>query len=341
VIPIALLALLAIGAAFVPLSYYELAPGSARPIGSLVRVEGTRTYPPRGEVLLTTVSLGRVRNVYEAVDGWLDPDVDVLPERDILGTSSRREYQQQSFQAMVDSKQSAALVALRKLGYPASVSGEGALVVEVLEQYPVAKVLRPGDVITSLDGAAIHLDSDLVSAIRVRHPGDVVHLVVTRANQSGAARAVDVRLAARDDGSALLGIQLQTYNEKPDLPFTVDIDSGRIGGPSAGLAFTLTVLDLLTPGELTGGVKVAATGTIDIEGKVGPVGGVAQKAVAVRRAGAKLFLVPSAEYAEAVAHAGHGLRIAKVDTLDDALEVLGTLRGSNALALGLPGRETG
>ena len=110
----------------------------------------------------------------------------------------------------------------------------------------------------------------------------------------------------------------------------MNIDLRQVGGPSGGLAFTLAVLDVLTPGELTGGVPIGVTGTIDLDGNVGPVGGVAQKTATVRRAGAKLFLVPSDEYTEARAHAGKGLRVARADTLDQALAVLATLPGSNA-----------
>jgi PDZ domain-containing protein len=155
-----------------------------------------------------------------------------------------------------------------------------------------------------------------------------------------AQREVDVKLSARDDGTPLLGITQQTWKQEFHFPFGVDIDSGQIGGPSAGLAFTLAVLDVLTPGELTGGQRIAATGTIDPDGKIGPVGGVAQKTVAVKRSGATLFLVPSEEYGQAKARAGNGLRVEKVDTLDDALKVLSSLHGSNALALGSPGAQT-
>src|SRR6185295_14967049 len=115
-----------------------------------------------------------------------------------------------------------------------------------------------------------------------------------------------VKLAARDDGTALIGIAPGTRADaKFDFPVNVDIDSGSVGGPSAGLAFTLGVIDALTPGELTGGQKVATTGTISLDGSVGAVGGVKQKTVTVERAGAKVFLVPASEADEARAAAGN------------------------------------
>jgi PDZ domain-containing protein len=329
---------LAIGAVFVPLPYYAIAPGSARQVNDLIRVTGGRVYPPRGQVLFTTVSLGPVQNVYEAVDGWLDPAVDLVPERQILGDAEdRQQYQQQNVQAMDNSKEFAEYVAFRKLGYDVAVRGEGALVVEVEPQYPAAQLLRTGDVIVAADGKPVALSDDLVTVIRSHRPGEVVHLSVGVAGSTDPPRAVDAPLGARDDGTPILGIQLQTFRQRFAFPFRVDIDSGQVGGPSAGLAFTLAILDALTPGELTGGVPIAVTGTINPDGSVGPVGGVSQKTVAVKRAGAKLFIVPSAEFAIAKARAGRSLRVEKADTLDEALHVLATLRGSNALALAGPG----
>jgi len=215
---------------------------------------------------------------------------------------------------------------------------EGALVVGVVPGTGAASALTPGEVIVAAEGQPITQAEQLVAMIKTKAVGDNLHLTVKKADDDKAApREVDVKLSKRDDGSPLLGITQQTWKQEFHFPFAVDIDSGQIGGPSAGLAFTLAVLDVLTPGELTGGQRIAATGTIDPDGKVGPVGGVAQKTVAVKRAGATVFLVPSEEYAQAKARAGKGLRVEKVDSLDQALKVLATLRGSNALALGAPG----
>src|SRR3954471_5047856 len=287
-VPLSLILMLAIGAAFVPLSYYAIAPGSARQVGDLITVDGHESYPPQGKVLLTTVSLGRVNNVYEALNGWLDPAIDIVPEKDILGpTTSRKQYQQQNVQAMSDSKEVAEYVAFRKLGYQANIHGQGALVVDVVAKSAAAGSLQPGEVIVAADGKPVALSSDLVGIIQAHRPGETIGLDVTRADGQPPRRA-DIKLGARDDGSPLLGVNLQTFRQTFDFPFRVNIDSGQIGGPSAGLAFTLSRLDVLTPGELTGGVPVAATGTIEADGRVGPVGGVAQKTVAVKRAGAKL-----------------------------------------------------
>lgn len=341
-VALSLVLMLAIGAAFVRVPYYAISPGSARQVDDLIRVEKPgKAYPPKGDVLLTTVSLGPVRNVYDALGGWLDPAVDVLPEKDILGPAeTRQQYNQANLQAMTDSKQLAEYVAFRRLGYDVSVTGQGALVVGVVPGTGAASALTPGDVIVAAEGQPITQAEQLVAIIKTKKVGDSLHLTVKKADDDKAApREVDVKLSKRDDGSPLLGITQQTWKQEFHFPFAVDIDSGQIGGPSAGLAFTLAVLDVLTPGELTGGQRIAATGTIDPDGKVGPVGGVAQKTVAVKRAGATIFLVPSEEYAQAKARAGKGLRVEKVDSLDQALKVLATLPGSNALALGTPGAQ--
>src|SRR5581483_9304814 len=116
------------------------------------------------------------------------------------------------------------------------------------------------------------------------------------------------------------------------LPFDINIDSGSVVGPSAGAAFGLELLDHLTPGELTGGGNVAVTGQLYIDGTIGEIGGVAQKAVTVRRSGASIFIVPRANYKEAKAHAGNHLKVYPVDNFDDALRILGSLKGSNALS---------
>lgn len=336
---LSLVLMLAVGAIFVRVPYYEISPGSARRVDDLIQVDAPgQAYPPKGDMLLTTVSLGPVRNVYDALAGWLDPAVDVVSEKEILGPAEDREqYNQANLQAMNDSKDVAEYVAFRHLGYDVSITGQGALVLGVVPGTGAASALSAGDVVVAADGTPIQLADELVTVIKAKKAGDVIRLQVRRSDTDAVPRDVEVKLSARPDGSPLLGITQQTWNQQFHFPFRVRIESGQIGGPSAGLAFTLAVLDVLTPGELTGGAAVAATGTIAPDGAVGPVGGVAQKAVAVRRAGAKLFLVPAEEYEIAKARVGGDVRVVKVATLDDALRALGSLAGSNALALGKAG----
>jgi PDZ domain-containing protein len=316
------------------LPYYALAPGSARNVGSLVDATGTKTYPAKGEVLLTTISLQQVHPV-EALVGWLRSDVDVLPADKIRPPqTSDKQYRQLNFEVMDESKQNAIVVALRRLGYDVKEKGEGALIEQVLPQFAAKGRLQEGEVIKAIDGKPIALVTDATTTISGHQPGDLLTIDVAQPDGTGAHQ-VQVPLGSDPEqhGKTVLGVFLRTFKRDFDTPFKVDIRSGNIGGPSAGLAFTLGVLDDLTPGELTGGHKVAVTGTIDIDGKVGDVGGVAQKTSAVRAAGADVFLVPPGEYETAKSRAGSHLKVVKVATLQDALDALGSL-GGDLSALG-------
>jgi PDZ domain-containing protein len=319
---------LAVTARYVQLPYDTLAPGSARAVSNVIEVKGHPTYPPQGKVFYTTVSVRERVNPYEALAGWLDPAVEVVPESRVRGSVPPEEFRRMNVEAMADSKTTAQILALTELGY--TKLGSGAEVVDVQADLPAGPVLRAGDVIVAIDGQAVASSGDAVAAIRARSPGETLRMRVQR----GAADPVDLQAVLADDGGRpLLGVRLST---KIKLPFEITIDSGRVVGPSAGLAYALELLDLLTPGELTGGSSVAVTGELLGDGTVGPIGGVAQKAVAVRRAGIQVFLVPKENEAEARA-AGKGLEIRGVASFDEALTALASIEGSNALALGKPG----
>jgi PDZ domain-containing protein len=319
-------------ARYVQLPYDTLAPGSARAVNGVIEVKGHPTYPPQGKVFYTTVAVRERVNPYEALAGWIDPAVEVIPETKVRGTVPPDQFQRMNVEAMADSKTTAQVLALRQLGF--TNLGVGAEVIEVQPDMPATPILRPQDVIVAIDGTTVATSSDAVAAIRARAPGDTLRLRVER----GGAPAVDLQaVLAESEGRALLGVRLST---KIKLPFEINIDSGRVVGPSAGLAYGLELLDLLTPGELTGGSAVAVTGELLSDGTVGPVGGVAQKAVTVRRAGIKVFIVPKANEEEARASAGSGLEVRGVGTFDEALKALGSLDGSNALALGKPGASS-
>ena len=318
--------IVAAAASFVSLPYDSLGPGSARAVNGVVEVKGHPSYPPRGQLLYTTVAVREGVNPYEALAGWLDPDTDVIPEEKVRGDIPSDEYKQLNIESMADSKTTAQVLALRHLGY--TDLGDGAEIVDVEQSAPAAPLLRTRDVVVGIDDRPVATSADMVAGIQAHQAGDVAHL---RIDRDGRMVEVDAPLGRSDDGRALLGVRLTT---RVKLPFEITIDSGKVVGPSAGLAYALELLDVLTPGELTGGVDVAATGDLQADGTVGPIGGVAQKTVTVRRAGAKVFLVPRANLDEALTRAGDGLKILPVDSFDDALRVLGGLDGSNALALG-------
>ncbi|HEX4979187.1 MAG TPA: S16 family serine protease [Acidimicrobiales bacterium] len=321
------------------LPYYALAPGSARDVGELIVAKGAPTYPPEGEVLLTTIELSQV-TLLGAIEGWLRDDVDVVPEETIRPPDvSDEDYRRFNVQEMGDSKQTAIVVALRRLGYQVTERGEGALIERVLPQFPANGRLEIGEVIKAVDGKAVSLVQEATAAIGEHRAGEVVRLDVAPPDGS-PVRTVEVPLAADPEqgGRPVLGVFLRTSNRAFDLPVDIDIRSGSIGGPSAGLAFTLGVIDALTEGELTGGRKVAVTGTIEIDGRVGDVGGVAQKTEAVKAAGADVFLVPAGEYDDAERRAGDDLRVVKVTTLQEALDALSNL-GGDPPVLAAPARS--
>jgi PDZ domain-containing protein len=292
-------------------------------VDDLIVIRDHPVYPPRGRVLFTTVSVREGVNLWETLGAWLDRDVDLVSDKEIRGSIPPSQYHQLNVEAMTDSKSAAEAVVLSHLGF--TDLGGGAEVLSVELGSPASSVLHPKEVIVAADGAPVKNPSDLVAVIRARHPGDVLRLSVTTGEAPAADRTAT--LARGEQGQALLGVRLGT---KLRLPFPISIDSGNVEGPSAGLAYAIALLDALTPGELTGGAKVAATGELEPDGKVDPVGGVAQKVVAVRRSGAALMLVPKGNYAEARAHAGSRLRVVAVDTFDDALRAIGSLPGSNA-----------
>jgi PDZ domain-containing protein len=198
----------------------------------------------------------------------------------------------------------------------------GAAVTDVQKGAPANGKLEVGDVITAVDGQPVTLAEQVGPAVRGRPPGQPVTFTVDR---NGAPVQVTVGTRAAEGGACpgrpQIGVATRTRDEKFDFPVDVKIDTGKISGPSAGLAFTLTIIDELTPGDLTDAKKVAVTGTIDPGGAVGPIGGVEQKAVTADRAGAKLFLVPMAELKDARARAGD-MKVVGIRTLDDALDEL-------------------
>lgn len=328
----------AVLAAFtVTIPYYEFRPGSARPIAPLVQVEGVETFPPDGQVAFTTVSLNR-STVATYVAAWFDSDVEVVEERVVLGDRSPSENRQFNLQLMDTSKQDAIRVALLALGYEVPVTIDGVVVVQVVEGSAAEGRLELGDTIVSIEGEELTRDGDVSRVMEGKAPGDVVTLGVEPPDRS-VVEEVEITLGAspEEPGKGFIGVSLQPRQPDYQFPFEIDIDSGNVGGPSAGLAFSLGIIDVLTPGELTGGQRVAVTGTIDAAGNVGPVGGVAQKTAVAIDEGYDVFLVPSDEVDEVRERAGGNLRVVPVDTLEQALDALASLGGSGVERAAGPG----
>jgi PDZ domain-containing protein len=319
----------------IPLPYYILSPGTSRPTETLISVTGAETFENSGEVDFLTVSLRKATPV-ELFAAWVNPDLDVTPEEKILGKQTVDENRELNIRLMADSKDAAQYQALNRLGYAIESKGTGAVVASVVDGGPSAGLLVPGDVITRINDQEISYSQQLISVVSASAPGATLSLSVEPFDEliSGArpARDVQVVLGARtgDPSKGFLGVSTFTRDLSFNFPVQVSIDSGRVGGPSAGLAFTLGILDVMTPGSLTGGLRISSTGTMSLDGSVGPVGGVHQKVMASRRAGIDLMFVPASEIEEARRFAGD-LRVEPVETLDQALEILTTLGGGNAV----------
>jgi PDZ domain-containing protein len=312
------------------LNYYALAPGSALSVAPLIKVPPDKSHSVPGQVYLTTVSLSQVRAI-DYIPDQLRSDVSVVPAEQVLGTLPPSQLQVQNALEMDDSKQSAQVAALRRLNYPVPEHDGGAVIVEVQKGTPAAGALQIGQTITAINGHPTPTADQAVAITHTQHPGDVVHLTV---DPGGGAPVRDVAITlgghqVNGQQVAFMGVALATHAQY-DFPFPITINSEGIGGPSAGLAYTLGIIQALTPDDMTGGKKVSATGTIDATGQVGDVGGVAQKTVAVRNAGATLFLVPPPEYKVAMQHAGSRLTVIPVASLDQALAALSTHGGNTS-----------
>jgi PDZ domain-containing protein len=301
-------------ASFVQLPYYTIAPGGALDVNQLVTVRGARHYPAKGAVMLLFVRERARVNGWRWLQASLDSDIDLFKQRDFTGGADPAELDAGAVADMASSQSSAKYVALRRLGYQVSVQ-QKLTVIAVISGRPAAKVLQPGDTLVSVDGKPVKDFDALTKVIKSHKPGDRVAIRYIR---SGRQSSGSLRLAGDKSGHAVIGVFVQ---QPFKFPIDVRIDTSDIGGPSAGLAMTLSILDELTPGNLTGGKRVAVTGEIDSAGRVLPIGGVGQKAVAARHQRAQLFIVPFSEVAEARSRSG-SLPVVGVKTLDDALKAL-------------------
>jgi len=323
-----LLALLLV-AAFLPVPYVTLSPGPTfNTLGSVgdqkvVEVSGRPTYPTSGSLDAVTVyelgAPGTQVSMLQAMRGWLDPSVAVLP-RDLLYPPDETvsDVQQQASQEMVLSQNTAIGAAQRYLGYDVLP----VLVVQtVIAGEPADGKLQAGDRILAVDGSSVTSVDDVRAAIGDRKPGDDVTVTVRRDGKRQDV-TLTTQAAADDPAHAVIGIVPGVVYVGP---VRVRIKLGSVGGPSAGMMFSLAIIDQLTPGELTDGAHIAGTGTITINGRVGPIGGIAQKMVGARDSGATVFLAPATNCDEVVGAVPSGLQVVKVSSLSGAVDALDTL----------------
>jgi Lon-like protease len=318
---------------------YALVPSEAEPVANRLAFDAVERFPADGSILFVTVRQPEI-SLFDWLIGDELPEVNLLSYTDVNGDQTPEQRRQFGAEMMRSAKQTAEFVALDHLGYPAEIVPGDIIVAEVLEGAPADESLDAGDTLLSVDG--IDLDGgNLREIIDAKQPGDVVTIEYERPDVGTLTADVELIESPDEPGRTLIGFQ-QFDTASAKLPFEVDIDTDAIGGPSAGLAFALTLIDELTPGELTGDRQIAVTGEIEIDGTVGAIGGLVAKTSAVKQRGVEVFIVPSAQgevnIAAARALAGDDLTIVPVDNLDQALAALAEY-GGNGLDLGRPGAD--
>jgi PDZ domain-containing protein len=330
-VAVVLLVVLAVLAMRKPVGYTLFSPGpTVNVLGTsagkrIIEVSGHRTYRDDGGLRLVTVyetSYDNKVSVLEALQGWLDPDVDVYPHDAVYPKdTTQKAVRQQSAAEMASSQDNAIAAALRALG----IKYHSAVKVETVDpKGPAHDLLEPGDVVVRVDDVPVASTDAVIRSIKDKPPGTKVEVGVIR---DGTPRVVPITTAAlgtkgRQHTQSRVGVQIAPSYR---FPFTVDLHlADNIGGPSAGMMFALGVYDVLTPGSLTHGRVIAGTGEIDAQGRVGEIGGVQQKIVGAQHDGARLFLVPAGNCAEAV-HAHYDadkIRLVRVGTMEGALSAI-------------------
>jgi Lon-like protease len=337
-----LIALLCAGV-LIKVPYSEMSPGpTVNTLGDaggepVLQVSGRKTYPTSGHLNMTTVRVTGAdynMNVIEAVYGWLAHDSVVVPHATLYPDGKTEEQStQENAEEFSQSQESAKVAALTELGIPVP---SRTIVSSVIKDSPAEGALHAGDVIKAVDGTAVKAPEDVAKLVTKHQPGEDVVFTIVPAKAAKAAEKtgnkatatatekVTVTTRESDEGDrAIVGIQAGTDHT---FPFTVDIKLADVGGPSAGLMFSLGIVDKLTPGSLTGGKFVAGTGTIDDKGKVGPIGGIEMKLVGARNAGARFFLTPDQNCAAAASDIPAGLTLVRVKTIEDATKSMDRIR---------------
>lgn len=306
---------------FIPTGYFLVTPGVVREVKDLVTVEGGRK-DARGNLLLVTVGT-REANLWLFLYGALDPATGLVHRGELLPPGREfGEYVEENRRFMELSQAVARVVALQRLGYPASLGGEGAEVVEVIPGSPARGKLKEGDVIVAAGGRPVRLAEDLLDALEGYRGGDEVDLILLR-----GGKRLEVTVPVVEPAGDLFAVKVRTRGWSVKSPLHVGIEAGEISGPSAGLMFALEIIDQLEPEDLTGGRKIAGTGTLDARGRVGGIGGIRQKTLTAMRAGAEAFFVPRGNEEEA-RKVARGMEVIPVSTLDEALEYLRRLSGA-------------
>jgi Lon-like protease len=308
-----------------PSNEYVFLPDPAHPVAPLVTVKGGHD-PERGGVYFVDVIVKKA-SLLERLFGGLHEGADLYPAGAInppgVNDAQRRRLDVEDMQR---SQQIAAAVALRTAGRKVTLRGTGALVDAIDPTLPAAGKLEPDDVIVAINGRRITSPEDVFKTMSGVKAGQSVRMTIRRDKQTLVEQMKTVS-SGPPSNRAIVGVSIEPAVDIK-LPIAVRIDAGNVGGPSAGLAFALEVLEEMGR-DVVHGHKVAATGEIRPDGSIGAIGGIKQKTIGARKAGVDAFLVPAGDNARIARQHADGLRIIPVETFPQALRALATL-GSNA-----------
>lgn len=311
----------ALGLWLTPSGQYLLLPDKAQPVAPLVEIpEGSDAVGADGSGIYMVDILVRRANLLERLFPGLNEGASLIPAQAINPHGvPERQRRQQSDLDMTRSQQIAAAVALESLGYDVEAEPNGAEVETVIPDAPAAGTLEPGDVIVRANGVDVTSPQDLRDAMAEVEPGSEVTIAYRRAGTVTEA-TLSTQPATDDPSRAVIGVIVQQA-ATIELPVDISIDAGPIGGPSAGLAFALGIVDELGR-DVDRGRRVVVTGELGLDGRVAPIGGVKQKAIGAKQAGADVFVVPEGNADEARRYAD-GVEVVAVDDFDEALAELG------------------
>ncbi|MGE7601910.1 SepM family pheromone-processing serine protease [Peribacillus sp. NPDC097675] len=326
-------AILLIASALYTLPYYVTKPGMAKELEPIIQVSGADEE--QGSFMLTTVRMGKA-NIYSYLIAKWSKYQEIYPETSIRSEDETdEEYNVRQLHLMDGSKNNAIKIAYDKAGKEVAYQYLGVYVLDVLKGMPAAKDLKAGDQIVQVDDVRFKSAQEFMDYINGKKAGDVIDLVFKR---EGKENKVSIPLQTfKDDSSRVgIGISLDDYQKVIPNP-EISIDTDQIGGPSAGLMFSLEIYNQLTEGDITRGYDIAGTGTISDDGKVGPIGGIQQKIVAADNSGAEIFFAPNengaagSNYEEAMIAAKDiktKMKIIPVDSFNDALQYLSKIKGT-------------
>jgi PDZ domain-containing protein len=312
----------------VPAGLYSETPGGALAVQHRVSIPEATTYKHEGDLMLTTVSVSPHTTLTALLRAArnLNGGGELVKAVDILGPSLDPEANDREGAALMQqSKDNAVAVALKQLGYPVQVTEKGAKVLAVQAGWPAEGKLQVGDVISGVNGESVANTGDLTRLVGGAGIGREVTLQGQR-NGRPLEVTITTREAEQRPGQGAVGIIIQDDVELI-VPIQVNIETGNIGGPSAGLMMALSVIDVLSSDGLTGGKRVAGTGEIDPDGSVGPIGGINLKIRAAQVAGAVAFILPVDNLPEVVVEDVH-IALYPVADINEALQALEQIRAS-------------